>query len=123
MRHETAFAELTLLADLNIDANGKPVRVSAEGNHICVEVPDLATGLDLFRLGSPRGFGVHRLRAMADSLDQRRLHLTMNVRGRQLARIGHRTSGLWLKLLGLKRCQIRPWSLLQSILRRDRSAL
>ncbi len=118
-----AFAELSLLADINIDANGKLVHVSAEGNHICVEVPDLATGLDLFWLGSPRGFGVSRVRAIADSLDRLRLHLTLNVRGSQLARIGHRTNGSWLTLVGLKRCQIRPLILLQSILGRNKTTI
>ena len=114
MKLEKAQTAFSLLADLSIDANGNPVCVTAEGRHIRVEVPDLATGLDLVRLGSPRGFYLHRIRRFAETLNRLDLTLSLSVNGKSVARFGRGTGFSLLSLLGLGPTRIRPSTLVRA---------
>ena len=56
-------------ADLDCDLDGRNLSIRSSGNQTSVEVPDVATGLRLVRLGSPRGHFIPALHHWKRLLD------------------------------------------------------
>ena len=112
----TAFS---LHADIDIDADGRAVSVRATGRQIQVEVPDLATGLELFRLGSPRGLSFRGSRAIVKCLAKMGLQLSLSVGGVSVATAGQGVRGVPLSPIGLSKCYIHPFKLLQAAFSRS----
>jgi len=96
---------LSVFADLTIDLNGHPLRVSGEGNRIVVEterVLDLLNGMKSPTFGSGRTF----IRTLAKTLHGFNVTLEIRRRGSPVVRIGAVASGWLTRLLGLPHVRI-----------------
>lgn len=108
-------------AHLDCEVDGKPFSVRSTGRQTVVEVPDVATGLRLVRLGSPRGYiwkSVHQWKHFLDSAFHR---VELRIRGRTVGAIGHGVGSRGWKLLGLPTLALKPAVIASEFLHRSRS--
>ena len=103
---ERRLERLSFNADLQVELAGKHATITAEKQHISVEVPDVATGLALCRSVLPRGLRRRTLQAAAAA----GLSLCLTVRGRSILEAAKGKSGL-LSLVGLPHLRSRPLAL------------
>ena len=97
--------EINACLDGSVD--GKAFSVRSSGRQTIVEVPDVATGLRLMRLGSPRGFWkpIHQWKRLLDSLSH---EVELRIRGRTVGRMGHEIGNRGWALLGLPAMTVKP---------------
>ena len=97
-----------IFADLRCDVNGKPFSVCSAGSQTVVEVPDLATGLRLVQLGSPRGRVGQSFRRWKRILDFMKHSVEFRISGRTVAFVGHGVGCRLCRLIGLPVFTIKP---------------
>ena len=104
---------LRVLANLQCELDGQLVAVHSEAQKIVVEVPDVATGLKLLPLGSPRDF--ERFSRVLQTVD--RLGLTVELRTGTyvLFAAGHNASSWLMCRLGIRHLRPSLRLLLQTI--------
>ena len=95
-------------ADLRCEIDSSPLTIRSTGRTIVVEVPDVATGLKLFRLGLPRGSRRKRLHLMKKRLGQLASAVDVRINGKSVFRLGHSVGSQWWRILGLPALQLRP---------------
>jgi hypothetical protein len=103
---EQRLERLVVFADLQVELAGKHVTITAEKQHMRVEVPDVATGLALCRSALPRGLRRRTLQAAAAG----GFSLVLTVRRRSILEVAKGKSGL-LSLVGLPHLKLRPLAL------------
>ena len=103
-------------ADLDCVVDGKAFFVRSSGRRTVVEVPDVATGLRLVQLGSPRGYfwkSVHQWKQFFDSAFHQ---VEFRVRGQTVGVIGAGVGSRVWSFFGLPTITLHPvviaWSLL-----------
>lgn len=106
-------ASLNFEIDLQCEFEKRPLSVVTAGRTIVVDLPDVATGLRILKLGSPR----YSYRDVARQVDQWLLaaSMTLDVRvgGEYLGTIGgHPPNTLW-KAIGLPPMKLKPMQLLR----------
>ena len=101
------FTDIDVIADLTCELDGRSVSIRSSGRQTVVEVPDVATGLELIRLGSPRGFfgSLHRWKCLLDTASHR---MEFRIRGRLIGRIGHLVGSQGWKIFGLPALTLKP---------------
>jgi hypothetical protein len=105
-------------AHLQCELDDRPVSIRAGSGKAVVEVPDLATGLKLLRLGSPRGFFPRSLNQLKVLLDGALTRLDVFIDGHHVFAIGWKTGNPLWKLAGLPPMHIRMFSVILSLRRR-----
>ena len=95
-------------ANLDCVADGKAFSVRSSGRRIVVEVPDVATGLQLVRLGSPQGSLCKSIHQWKHFLDSALHQLEVRVRGHIVVAIGHGVGSRVWTLFGLPRIVLKP---------------
>ena len=106
-------------ANLDCVVDGKSFSVRSTGRQTVVEVPDVATGLRLLRLGSPRGYfwgSVHRRNHLLDSAYHQ---AELQVRGRTVGSLGHGVGSRTRALLGLPNIKLKPIGITSAIVSRQ----
>lgn len=91
----------TIYADLNCELDSAPVSIRSAGRTIVVEVPDVATGLSLFRLSSSQGARRWQLAQLKKLLDTLLIAIEVIIAGRSVLRIGHEIGTSFWILFGL----------------------
>lgn len=98
---------LEFSADLRCEIDSSPLTIRSVGRTIVVEVPDVATGLKMFRLGLPRGSRRRRLHQIKHVLDQLRAAVEIRIASKPVLSIGYeRGNSVW-HLLGLPALSVR----------------
>ena len=95
-------------ATLDCVVDGKAFSVRSTGRQTVVEVPDVATGLRLVRLGSPRGYfwkSVHHWKCFFDSAVHQ---VEFRVGGQTVGVIGYGVGSRVWNLLGLPKIALKP---------------
>ena len=107
---------LDVTADLECELDGTSVLVRSTGRKTVVEVPDLATGLKLIQLGSPRGFfkGLHDIKRLMDEASHR---LELRVQGKTIGQVGHLEGSRIWRFLGLPVFTLKPLAIATAVLR------
>ena len=105
------FADADVLARLECELNGQRVTVNVADRRIVVEVPNVAAGLAMLQLGSPRGFSPRVLGHWRQRLDDARHSLEIRIGGESIALLGYGVANSpwspWA-LVGLPQMSIRP---------------
>ena len=87
--------------DLCCEIDSEPLTVFSTGRMIVVDVPDMATGLKLLKLGLPKGYRRKRLQELKRVLDWLQTTIQVRISDRAVFSMGHTTgSSIW-KFLGL----------------------
>ena len=107
-------------ANLDCVVDGRPFSVRSTGRQTVVEVPDVATGLRLVRLGSPRGYFWKSLHKWKHLLDSTLHRVEFRVRGRTVGAIGHGVGSRGWRLLGFPTLALKPAVIASELLYRLR---
>ena len=100
-------AEINVIADLRCELDGEAVSIRSSGRKTVVEVPDVATGLNLIRLGSPRGFfgPLHQWKRLLDAASH---VLELRIQGKTVGLVGHLEGSQGWRILGLPALTLKP---------------
>ncbi len=98
-------------ADLNCELDDQTISIRGTDRRLVVEVPDVATGLKLLRLGSPRGTLLGRLRKATHFVEHLQVVMELKVADRVVGEIQPAGGNMWGKILGFKTLGIHPASL------------
>ena len=112
---------LVIEGSLRCELDGVPWSLGASNQRIVVDVPNVATGLKLLRLGPARRTWRRRLGEAKQFLDQTSHRLECRIGGRRVLVLGHQVGRRWWRLAGLPAMQIDFTALLSSLRRRARS--
>ena len=106
-------ATVEFSADLHCEIDSCPLTIRGADRTIVVEVPDVATGLKILRLGLPRGSRRRRLHTVKACLDDFATALEIRLAGKPIVTLGHNVGSRWWRLLGLPALSLRsiPWRL------------
>ncbi len=98
---------LEFSADLQCEIDSCPLTIRSVDRTIVVEVPDVATGLKMLRLGLPRGKRLRRLHQIKFALDQLRAAVEIQIASKPVFSMGYkRGSKVWI-LFGLPALSLR----------------
>ena len=98
-------------AKLVCELDGCPISISCSNQAFIVEVPDVVSGLKLFRLGS-RGLTRHHIHQIKQFLDKNRSFLSIAVAGKTIGSIGYQIGSNWWNLFGLPKLNLNLSQLL-----------
>jgi hypothetical protein len=112
-------ATIHVIADLECELDGKAVSVRSTGRKTIVDVPDVATGLNLIWLGSPRRC-CRALRKIKRLLDSMSHVLELRVQGNTIGIIGHLEGNQFWRLLGLPALTLKPMAIVTETARRSK---
>ena len=109
--------DINVVADLDCELDGKAVSIRSTGRKTVVEVPDVATGLKLVGLGSPRDFFglLHKLKRLLDAASH---VLELRVRGKTIGRVGYLEGSQAWRILGLPALTLKPVAIVTETARR-----
>lgn len=100
-------AGIEFSADLRCEMDSRPITIRTVGRTIVVEVPDVATGLKLLRLGLPRGSLRRRLHKIKYTLDFLHAGLEVRIAKRPVLSLGHAQGNQVWRFLGLPALNLR----------------
>ena len=106
MQPQRSRVEVTV--DLEFELDGTAFSLRSNGRDFVLDVPDLATLLKVFRLGSPHYSyrrSLHRMKALLDFIAR---SLEVQINGRQVGRLGYQVGNGWWRLLGLPALTLKP---------------
>lgn len=98
---------LEFSADLRCEIDSCPLTIRSVGRTFVVEVPDVATGLNLFRLVLPRGFRRRRLLQTKNALDFLHAEVEIRIADRPVFSLGHSHGSRAWHFLGLPALRVR----------------
>ena len=101
-------SDVQIDASLRCEIDGISMSIVAAERNVVVEVPDVATGLKLFQLGSSRGSPRKLLRQLKQLLDRTSHSLELQIGGQTQFRIGYQTGNHWWRLFGLPAMSLEP---------------
>ncbi len=102
-------------ADLDCVVNGSAFSVHSTGRQTVVEVPDVATGLRLMQLGSPRGSAFKSLHRWKRILDETQHSIELRVLDKAIVALGNDVGSRGWSLLGLPTMTFRPATILSML--------
>lgn len=111
---------LEIKANLECELDGRPLSVRTIGRTLFVEVPDVATGVKLARLGSPQGTirqSVHRFKRFLDSAQ---MTLNLRIGNDSLGLIGFGRGNPFWQIFGLPALELRPLTIAKLYFRERR---
>jgi hypothetical protein len=107
-------------ADLQCELNGRRVSVQTVGRTIIVEVPDVATGLKLAKLGPSRGSYRRSAHELKNMLDAAAFRVEVRLCGKPIVLIGENCGSSFWKLFGLPKLRLKPITFASNYLREQR---
>ena len=111
-------SDVQIDASLRCEIDGISMSIVAAERNVVVEVPDVATGLRLFQLGSARGSPRQLLLRLKELLDRTAHSLELRIDGKTQFRIGHQVGNQLWRLFRLPAMSLTP-ALLRSLLIRN----
>lgn len=102
------FLRIEIDADLRCELDVSPVSISTKGRTIVVEVLNVATAMQLMKLGSPLSSyrrAAHRLKRV---LDDAAMNLEVRLQKTAIFAIGHNRSTVLWRLFGLPALKLNP---------------
>lgn len=107
-------------ADLKCELDGRKVSIRTTGRTIVVEVPDVATGLKLAKLGSLQGSYQRSAHKLKNMLDMASMSVHLRLRSKCVVMIGENCGTSFWKLFGFPKLGLKPWTLAVNYLRERR---
>lgn len=108
---------LEIKANLECELDGRKLSVRTIGRTLHVEVPDVATGMKLARLGSPRGAireSVHRCKHF---LDAAQMTVSLRRGNDSLGVIGFEKGSSFWRIVGLPALELKPLTIAKLYIR------
>lgn len=110
MQPQRSSVEVT--ADLRCELDGTAFSFRSNGRNFVLDVPNLATLLNIFRLGSPNHSYRRSLHCMKTLLDLIASSLEIRIDGRQIGRMGYQVGNGWWRLFGFPPLTLKPVAIL-----------
>ena len=93
------FKNLTIDANLDCEIEGKKIRLRTKGHTLSVEVPDVATAVRLYRLSSPRGSHLKKLRKFNRAIVGSAMQVELFVGSKKMLSLGKDEQSLILQMM------------------------
>lgn len=108
--------------NLQCELDNRPLSIDTAGRSIVVDLPDMATGLKILKLGSPRGTYRDATHRVHQWLEATSMTLDVRLDGKSLCAIGGNRGNSFWRVLGLPPLYLRPVELLRQYIHERRNS-